>query len=57
MLYHQTELHPLLHALLEHSSLLESAEHTLAIPSYAYSRLTGRRQRPYLSDDYVGFGS
>nr|CCC46785.1 conserved hypothetical protein, fragment [Trypanosoma vivax Y486] len=50
MLYHQTPLHPLLCALLESSPLVDSAERTLPVASYAYSTLTGRRQRPYISD-------
>ncbi|KAG8344916.1 Holliday junction resolvase like of SPT6 SH2 domain [Trypanosoma vivax] len=57
MLYHQTPLHPLLCALLESSPLVDSAERTLPVASYAYSTLTGRRQRPYISDMYVGFSS
>ncbi|KAH9588852.1 Transcription elongation factor Spt6 [Trypanosoma melophagium] len=57
MLYHQTALHPLLCALLEASPLLESADSTLPVASYAYSTETGRRQRPYVSDRYVGFGA
>ncbi|RNF12723.1 transcription elongation factor SPT6 [Trypanosoma conorhini] len=57
MLYHQTALHPLLCALLENSPLTEAAENTLPASSYAYSVETGRRQRPFISDAYVGFSS
>ncbi|ESL05798.1 hypothetical protein TRSC58_06540 [Trypanosoma rangeli SC58] len=57
MLYHQTALHPLLCALLENSPLTEAAESTLPVSSYAYSVETGRRQRPFISDAYVGFSA
>ncbi|EKF26784.1 hypothetical protein MOQ_009510 [Trypanosoma cruzi marinkellei] len=57
MLYHQTALHPLLCALLEASPFTEAAESTMPVASYAYSIKTGRRQRPFISDSYVGFSA
>ncbi|SCU72580.1 Holliday-junction resolvase-like of SPT6/SH2 domain containing protein, putative [Trypanosoma equiperdum] len=57
MLYHQTALQPLLCALLETSPLVEAAERSLPVASYAYSTRTGRRQRPLISDSYVGFSA
>lgn len=57
MLYHQSHLHPLLHALLDGSPLMAAAEHSIPVPSLAYSSLTGRRQRPFLSATFVGFAA
>ncbi|KEG08389.1 transcription elongation factor SPT6 [Trypanosoma grayi] len=57
MMYHQSALHPLLCAVLEASPLMESAECMLPVASYAYSLETGRRQRPYVSETYVGFSA
>lgn len=55
MMYHQTPLHPLLFALFEDSNLQKAAEHTIPMTSYAYSTLTGARQRPYFSENDIGF--
>lgn len=55
MMYHQTPLHPLLFALFEDSNLLKAAEHDVPMSSYAYSLKTGARQRPFLSENDVGF--
>nr|CCC89570.1 conserved hypothetical protein [Trypanosoma congolense IL3000] len=57
MLYHQTALQPLLFALLEASPLVEAAERTLPVASYAYSMRTGRRQKPFVHESYVGFSA
>lgn len=55
MMYHQSPLHPLLFALFEDSNLQKAAEHILPMTSYAYSTSTGARQRPYLSENDIGF--
>lgn len=55
MVYHQTPLHPLLFALFEDSKLQKDGEHTVPMTSYAYSSLSGARQRPYLNENDIGF--